>query len=395
VFIPFLLSVGYITKAEKGSYSIVLQVYLNNQDKVFYADIIVFLGLVLILLFTFYYPKYSSTLGGISKLDVYKSSLFSVYFGGFAFAVIILSAGGVGDLLRMAQSLRAGKEEISAGFLFHFAKLLLPGTLVLYSSVLQGKKKNIILFLLFFVLSSLLLMSLAGRAMIIIYLASFIYLKFIKDGRVYLKYSIPLILILAIAVFFGDYLFNMLSGGAGVGVRTQILLEGGANVVFQSVLREFTFPYTNLLVALKDVSNVFDIYVLEFAKGVLNLLPLGTIGLSNVETLSNINTVKYGTEGQIPVDLLSFSYYSMGVLGVIFIVSIFCVLYKSFDRQMDSSSSYESYSLHSIVACKLCFVVMYADMEQFLTGNFYIFLFISLCFIFKEVRMLGVNDNLK
>jgi hypothetical protein len=301
--------------------------------------------------------------------------------------------GGIGDLLKMAQSLRSGRREISTGFLFHFAKLLLPGSLVLYSSVLRGKRKNIILFLFCLVLSSLLLVSLAGRAIIIIYLASFIYLKFIKDGKVYLKYSIPSLLLFPTFIFFGDYLFNMLSGGAGIGVRTQILLEEGSNVIFQSVLREFTFPYVNLLVALEDVSNVLDIYVLEFAKGVLNLLPLGTIGLSNVDTLSNINTIKYGTEGQIPIDLLSFSYYSMGIIGVTIIVSIFCILYKSFDNQMNVSHSYESYALHSIVACKLCFVVMYSDMEQFLTGNFYIFIFILLCFVFKEVRVFGINTR--
>lgn len=393
VLIPFLLSRGYISQAKKGSFNRVIEVYLNNQDKVLYANLVVTVGLILILVFAFYSPSYNSALGGVKKGDIYRSSLFSIFVGSIVFSVIVLSVGGISNLLAMSQTLRSGEENISTGFLFHFSKLLLPGSLVLYSSILEGNKKNIFLFSFSLVMSILLLVSLAGRAMIIIFLASFVYVKYIKEGRVYLKYTTFLVIISLLIVFYGDYLFNILSGGVGINAGTKILLEGGAYVLLQDVLREFTFPYTNLLVALEDVSGIHKLYPLEVAKGLFNLLPLGTIGLSNTETISNVNTIKYGTEGQIPIDLLSFGYYSVGVLGVVVFISIICIVYKSFDEQMYLYSNYNHRSLHSIVACKLCFIVMYADMEQFFTGNFYIFMFIFLCFIFKEVRVLGGNKK--
>ncbi|WP_162891516.1 O-antigen polymerase [Salinibacter ruber] len=362
-----------------------MEVYFENQDKILYADLVVFLGLILILVFTFYRPYYENSLGGISSIDIYRASILSIFLGISVFLIIVFSVGGLSDLLSMAELLRSGDKEISTGILFHFAKLLLPASLVLYSTILEGKRK-VVLFLLSFIFSMLLLASLAGRAIIVIYISSFIYLKFIKNGKIYIKYSFTFIVISVFFILYGDYLFNILYGGAGVGVKTKILLEGGAYILVQDILREFTFPYVNLLFAIEDVSGIFSFYPLEVAKGVFNLLPLGTLGLSNVDTLSNVNTIKYGTEGQIPVDLLSFGYYSMGVIGVLVFVSIICVIYKSFDEQMYSSSSYAHYSLHSVVACKLCFVVMYSDMEQFITGNFYIIIFMFICFMFKEAR---------
>lgn len=395
VVIPFLLEEGYIKQPNYGGGIKIMKMYRENSYLVEYANILVFIGLLVILLLSVWSTKEKENLW-FSEGDVYKAGIYSILFGSLAFGVVILSAGGLGELLSMASAIRAGDETVPGGFLIQFAKLLWPGSIILFGALLDGRSSNYPLFGYSFVASVLVLLALAGRALFVIYFASFVYIFYIKNNEIYIKYFILFLVISLGIVIYGDYLFRAFTESGAIATRTEILVQGGAYLVVQSVLREFIFPYTNVLLAIRDVQGLFDLYLLDLPKAILNTLPAGSLGFPQLNTLSDYNTLKYGTEGEIPIDLVSFGYYSFGVFGVAISVFLYCYLFKKLDSIFGGFNGYLICSLYALLSCKLCFIAMYADLHQVISGNFYIITFFSMVFIFKGIRLssdLIVNHN--
>jgi hypothetical protein len=186
---------------------------------------------------------------------------------------------------------------------------------------------------------------------------------------------------------YGDTIFLVISGGGEINEKTAQIVEGGYFLVVQNILKEFTFPYTNVLISINDVVDAWSLHLLQLPKSISNLLPLGALGVGNFETLSDINTHKYNSEGEIPIDVISFGYYTVGPIGSILTVLLYSLIFSRIDSFFLSYNSYIMSSVHSLVACKLCFVVMYADLDQILTGDIHIIVFFIITFFVKEVRL--------
>lgn len=384
--VPFLLENGYIEQPNYGGGVKIINRYREYSHLSDYADVLVFIGLLVILLFSFWEMKEGKNIW-FNKGDIYKAGIYSVVFGSLAFGVVILTAGGLVELLSMANAIRAGDKTVPGGFLIQFAKLLWPGSLVLFGAILDGRSSNYPLLGYSFVASILVLLAVAGRALFVIYFASFVYIFYIKNNKVYVRYSAFFIILSFVIVVYGDYLFRAFSEGGAIATRTDILLQGGVYLVVQSILREFVFPYTNVLLAIRDVQGLFDVYLLEIPKAVINTLPAGSFGLPQLNTLSDYNTLKYGTEGEIPVDLVSLGYYTFGAFGVAVSVFVYSYVFKKIDSWIGGYGDYIFCSVHSILACKLCFIAMYADLHQVMSGNFYIFMFLSVALLARGIRV--------
>lgn len=394
VAIPFLLGKGYIDQPNYGGGVKIIDRYREYSYLSDYANVIIFLGLLVILIFSFWNVK-EKKVSWFNKSDIYKAGIYSIIFGSLAFGVVIVAAGGLVELLSIANAMRAGEESVPGGFLLQFAKLLWPGSIILFGAILEGHSSKYILFGYSVVASILVLFAEAGRALFVIYFASLIYIFYIKNKKIYLGYSFLSLLIGVFIVVYGPYLFRAFAEKGAIATRTEILLQGGAYLVVQSVLREFIFPYTNILLAIHDVQGFFDLYLLDLPKAILNTLPAGSVGFPQLNTLSDYNTLKYGTEGEIPIDLVSFGYYTFGAFGVVISIFIYSYFFKKIDSILGGYKSYIFCSFHSILACKLCFIAMYADLHQVMSGNFYIITFLLIVLVVKGIRSSSGNyvDN--
>lgn len=385
VIVPFMLHYGYITKPDSGGAIQIISKYNNNSHLVEYANILVLIGLLIIALFSFYSPR-REKIAGVQKEDVYRAGVTGVILGTIAFGVVVFSAGGLVDLLAIANDLREGGKSLPGGFFIHIGKLVWAGSIILFGALISRYSKKYTLFAFSFLVSVLVLLGIAGRAVIIIYLASFPFIFYIENQKIYVKYTIIVFVVSIAIIVYGNYLFRSFSEQGALAARTEIVIQGGAYWIVQNILREFTFPYTNVLVSISEIKSLWDVYLLELPKGIINTLPGGAVGFSYLNTLSDVNTLRYGTPGEVPVDMVSLGYHTMGAIGVIVTVSMYCIVFSNLDEYMYEYDNYVFISLHALLSCKLCFVAMYADMHQVISGNFYIIFTIALIFFFKELR---------
>jgi len=387
VIVPFLLQYGYISKPDTGGAVQIIGKYNTHDHLVNYANILILIGLLAILAISFYRPSKKTNIG-IRSQDVYWAGVLCVVIGTVAYGAIVYLAGGLLNLLAVANELREGDKTLRGGFLIHFAKFTWAGSVIVFGSLLEGykSKKNYLLTIFSFVVSLMVLFSMAGRALFIIYFASFPFVFYIKNQKIYYKYTIFLMVIAILVIIYGDYLFRSFSEQGALEARTEIVIQGGFFWIIQNILREFVFPYTNVLVSIDEIKNITDVYLLELPRGIINTLPGGAVGFSYLDTLSDINTLRYNTTGEIPVDLISFGYHTLGVVGVLVVISTYCIIFSNIDKIFFEKGNETLMSLHSLIACKFCFIAMYADMHQVISGNFYIIILFIFVFAFKELR---------
>jgi hypothetical protein len=388
VVVPFLLQYGYISKPESGGAIQIISKYNNHKHLIEYANILVLIGLIAILVFSFYKPSKKTNIG-ISSQDIYRAGVLCVVVGTVAYGAIVYLAGGVLNLLAMANELRAGEKTLPGGFLIHFSKFVWAGSIIIFGSLLEGHKSkgNYLLMIFSLIISLMVLLSMAGRALFIIYFASFPFTFYIKNQKIYYRYTLILMIITILLILYGDYLFRSFSDQGALEARTEIIIQGGFFWIIQNILREFIFPYTNVLLSIEEIKNITDLYFLELPRGIINTLPGGAVGISYLDTLSDVNTLRYNTTGEIPVDIISFGYHTLGVIGVMVSISFYTLIFSNIDQVFFKKSSATFISFHSLLACKLCFVAMYADLHQVISGNFYIISLVFLIFMFKEIRV--------
>lgn len=90
-----------------------------------------------------------------------------------------------------------------------------------------------------------------------------------------------------------------------------------------SLLIEFAFPYSNVAHSITLAHGDFGFrYFSDVWIAILQLIPRRLFDVQFIP-LSNYNTHFYGATGTIPVDLVSFGYFSLGPLGIIIVCFLF------------------------------------------------------------------------
>jgi hypothetical protein len=378
ILVPALAASGSFHAYVAGGFGKVMAHFTELEGLIGYANWVVFLGLVIIAVIAFYKPPQRVSTGLVTKEVLYKASLWGIGISTLAFGVVTLAEGGLYRLFAIAELLRAGEMQIKTGFLLHFAKLVLPASIILFASILDGYSSRYLLWFSSLVLSMLVLYILAGRANFAIYFISYVYLFILKRKEVKVRYILAAAFFGLLFVQYGEAAFSLFIYEGTFSRRSQLIFQGGLAFVVFDTLTEFVFPFTNIMEAISRVESVSDLYVLELPKAIVNILPAGTFGVPTLNTLSDYNTLIYGTEGEMPVDLVSFGYYSLHLFGVVAVVSIYALLFRTIDCRMSKYHDYLRISIHSILACKLPFIAMYADAHQVIDGNLYLIIFIFL-----------------
>jgi hypothetical protein len=116
-------------------------------------------------------------------------------------------------------------------------------------------------------------------------------------------------------ILFGDSLFRAFNN------PTQFLhymqtVRMSISDISRLILTEFSFPYINLVNLLTQSREVDYRFFSDIIIGIATLLPQSLLGIKTPDTLSRINTNYFGSSGTIPVDLVSFGYYSLSIPGL-------------------------------------------------------------------------------
>lgn len=384
ILAPVLAASGAFDAYVAGGFVKVMAHFNELQAYSSYANWLVFLGLLVIAGVAFYKPPQRVRTGLIRKEILYRTSLWAVGIAAAAFGIIVFAEGGLLRLFSIAELIRAGEIHIRTGFLLHFAKLMMPASIILFAAILDGYSSRYVMWLGSFVLSLMVMFVLAGRAIFAIYFISYVYIFVLKRGVVKMRYVVVAIFFGLLFVQYGEAAFNLFMYDEAFSKRSQLIIQGGGVFVLLDTLTEFVFPYTNVMEAINGVDGVGDLHVLELPKAILNVLPGGTVGVPTLDTLSDYNTMIYKTEGEIPIDMISFGYYSLHIIGVVLAIMLYSCAFRIIDVRLSKYRDYMSVAFHSILACKLPFIAMYADVHQVLGGNLYILIFVVMMVVVRE-----------
>ena len=304
------------------------------------------------IVFGFYIAKYSSAKAALDR----RAGTFTVPETLQVSIAMLLGIVGIGSLIAYANEVGGFAIVIQAagyfrnqsdpysdlGFLIKVAPLSSLSSYLfwgLFASSKPGWKKEMYrcAFLLFFGSSLIILYSLGGRVQFFFYLLSFLLYASFRHGR------IPVLSLSIAAVFF---VFLILFGheiiSQNVYVDDDLIGSAWEEVSMdplagmRKLLLEFSFPFVSLANVLEMVPGDLGYRWFEDVPlGLAYLLPKPLLGL----TLPPTVTMVYDDliDAPIPIDLLSFGYMSMGIIGTIAVCLFFgmgvCLVDSYFSAQ--------------------------------------------------------------
>jgi hypothetical protein len=213
------------------------------------------------------------------------------------------------------------------GFLIKVAPFTSISSYVFWALFASSKRKSKRFyctgFLLTFMSSLLILFSMGGRVQFSFYLLTFVlYASFLR-GRLPVPHVLLASVLFALIILFGKEITNLnvyvsddLLGAALDEVATDPLSG------VRKVILEFCFPFVNLANLFEMVPDAMGYRWFEdIPLGIAYLLPKPLLGLTLPPTV--IMVYDDYVDVPMPIDLLSFGYVSMGVIGTIVVCLIF------------------------------------------------------------------------
>lgn len=255
----------------------------------------------------------------INKLKVIAWFMFLLAV--ISYGLYTRAYGGFLGLFQYSIAIRSGTMKINNPFSFlqkfgslaYISSFIFYGILIDKSITRDLKKHSVLGFIVSFIFSIYVLISLAGRVSMLIYLATFILALILSKHKNILKLVINLILFVIVSIFM---LFSI----------NILLKRTGVNIgLIELFTRELSFPFATFIVQFSQPKyRLFkDIVVAP-----LFLLPQRIWSeLLNIEVASSYNTYMFygarkgeaGVSGSVPVDLLTFSNMQASIFGVLIV----------------------------------------------------------------------------
>lgn len=189
--------------------------------------------------------------------------------------------------------------------------------------------------------SILILIFNAGKTQTLLCLAPIVVFFLTKNKKVKLGKLVLFGVLLILAVPFLDNLFFMVSTGTSV---QQYRGDWKAIDYVFSVLRQFSYPYVNLLHINEFFAHNSFRWGLDFLVIIVNSIPAFFLGGFQLDTQYEITTafykniLHYGSGGQ-PNDLIFFCYTQFGVVGIVLICVLYGAIVKGIDERIQRISS--------------------------------------------------------
>lgn len=301
------------------------------------------------------------------------------------------SYGGFYGLLTYSKMIRSGILIVENPFSFlqrfggfSFFSSYIFFALLIDKGNMKIKRKSIFVgFIITTVFSLYVLYSWMGRVGLIIYIATFLLGKMLYNNKSIFK-LIKNFLILFILLLFLLIFTDSLLGRSGNNIG-----------IIELLTKELSFPLSSFYIVLNlDKYRWFtDIFVAP-----LYILPMRIWnGILNIETASSFNTLltigarkgENGVMGEIPIDMLSFSFMQGNILGVVIIAFIWGgILYilKELINRIPIESIKRIMEANIILNIGIK-TVIYADPQHIITGNFYMIFGFVILWIFLKIKV--------
>jgi hypothetical protein len=268
-----------------------------------------------------------SVLGSVSSRTAWRVGIICTGAGVAAFVVYAWDAGGIITVLQNSMIMRVvGDEYLVSRFAFlkNASLVTIAGSYLLMGAQLdplgRPRVKRVIVWL-SYAASLVILYHLAGRLLMILYLSVFAMVRPYIGKRMGAIRTAGLVAIgLAIAIL-GKQIFNFYIYREGLGAQMDRVWYETADVLSALTL-EFSFPYGNLCAFVKHVpSDLPYRWFLDVPVSLISLLPDSLLGLDLPNSASRDYSLwqGFGIGTELPVDLVSFGYLSLGVLGIVIV----------------------------------------------------------------------------
>lgn len=324
--------------------------------------------------------------------EIFVSGILLLFIGGTALAVYTWSIGGLRPLVLDALLFRGDAPPVISRWAFlknvGFASL---GASYCFYAIKRAPHSralsvaSTILFVVSFAVAILQLFHAAGRLSLVAYLITFplaaMAIRREWGWRTMLA-SVGLILAVVIS---GKQLFFPRVGADAV--------SSGWRAVGQDISQaskdfaiEFSFPYITLANATVDVPEVSPYrFFADIPLAVVYLVPQRVFGVTHPPMVSMINTdlMSDGGSGTIPVDLVSFGYFSAGIAGVLVVTLVFGFVLALSELLF---SGERGAVFRAAVTLFLVFRVMYGDPTLVLQAGFYLLMTVAVLILVRVLR---------
>ncbi|MEQ9169905.1 MAG: hypothetical protein RIE87_01745 [Rhodospirillales bacterium] len=279
-----------------------------------------------------------------------------------ALVVYVSQFDGLRDFLKSGMEIRVGRVANKWGYLHVLAELAMPAMLMAAGAAFscKGKVRTAVIMIaaVLWTVAAARAVHAAGRfevgSFLMIPILAWMFTLRSRRAAV-LVFAIAAVLVLLIAMAphaaFRDPLATLPRMLAHAGDR---FLD---TVLF--ILVEYSFPYIASAHTLGVVPNTIDFrYFIDIPLGFLYMLP----SLSGVDTWPPmILTLHVKMLPWIPVDLVSFGYYSLGTVGVLITFAVFGTMLAVFDGWLTHSVGWLGQAFRAAWLFYLPFRLFYAD----------------------------------
>lgn len=298
-----------------------------------------------------------------------------------ALIIYIKSIGGFVVSIKYAQVFRSDMSSVTSkwSFLKNITPSIQMSSYFFYGLYKEAKGKftrsyACAMLIVSFIITVYILYHNAGRRSMVSYFLVFLLARFFENGKISVRQIIAAVSISLLIILFGDSIFVVFQREERI-IDTFALYTNNPAMITSNVLLEFSFPFVTLGNAVTALNCDIDMrFFYDIPLAFLSLIPNKIFRMDFPKGLSVLNTELFNSSGAIPVDIVSFGYFSLGIAGVM----IYCFLFGVIVKAVENSFVLRCSPVQSVFKAKLlitlAFVVMYGEPEQFIKGNFTLFL---------------------
>jgi len=324
--------------------------------------------------------------------DLLIAGVILLGIGALSLSTYIWSIGGLRSFFLEALLLRGWAASVASPLIFlkNVSYALLGASYCFYAinagrSPKVGRVTISLLFGLAFGLSLIHLYHAAGRLVFVAYVATFPLAAMAQRARWSWRAFVSLGVGGLAIILFGKPLFSPRQAAEALASRWEAVGNDASRAITDVVI-EFSFPYVTLANTTLTVpqESPYRLFV-DLPLAAQYLVPQRVFGVTHAPMVSMVNTdlLTDGGSGTVPVDILSFGYFSAGVVGVVFVTLLLGFLFGLSETLFQGSTG----SVFRVsLALFLGFRVMYGDPSLAMQGGFYLILTAGLLVVLMFVR---------
>lgn len=296
--------------------------------------------------------------------------------GSLALFFYAYSLGGVRVMIEYSAAFRSSNPPVISkyAFLKNVAPFVLISSYFFFAIIQTTKVRSIqymsvLLFVVTFLLSMTILFHQSGRLQLFAYLIIFPIAIMIRRNRLDFKTILLFIVLFVFITLLGKEMFHYFIHPQSVANKIEVVLDKPM-ISVDYILLEFTFPYVTLANAIKVVpTDVAYRWFIDIPVSLIYMLPQRLLELKDLPpTVTMVNVAQFNAP--IPVDLLSFSYFSMGLPGVLIVCFSYGLLLRVFDNFLPANSQPIVIIFRAAWIMFFAFNIMYGNPHHALVSGF-------------------------